>query len=146
MSCKWQKELGSVFKFLAEKSQHVPHGRLNLKGERISSRLGNVLTVEEVLEMVKKKKPKKRLGSKTEDLNEIQKEFLIKDISLSALRISILKSKPGINIDFDFETSLNFEGALVHIFFTLMQEQILFWKKWKRGRRINCFLQFFTTL
>ena len=104
------KELGSVFKFLAEKSQHVPHGRLNLKGERISSRLGNVLTVEEVLEMVNKK-AEERLGSKTEDLNEIQKEFLIKDISLSALRISILKSKPGINIDFDFETSLNFEGS-----------------------------------
>ncbi len=104
------KELGSTFKFLAEKSQHIPHGRLNLKGKRMSSRLGNVLTVEEVLEMVNKKS-EERLGSKTEDLNEIQKDHLIKNISLSALRIAILKSKPGLNIDFDFEVSLNFEGS-----------------------------------
>ncbi len=103
------KELGGVYAEIAEKSNHIPHGRLNLKGERISSRLGNVLKVEELLGMVNKK-VEERLGEKTKDLNEIQKNNLIKNISLSALKVVILKSKPGLSIDFDLENSLNFEG------------------------------------
>lgn len=103
-------ELGGILKESAENSKHIPHGRLNLKGERMSSRLGNVLSVEEVLKNVEEK-AKEKMGEKVKDLNDIQKEDLIKKVSLSALRIAILKSKPGLNIDFDFETSLNFEGA-----------------------------------
>ena len=56
------------------------------------------------------KKVEERLGEKTKDLNEIQKNNLIKNISLSALKVVILKSKPGLSIDFDLENSLNFEG------------------------------------
>lgn len=104
------KELGGLLEKSAENSKHIPHGRLNLKGERMSSRLGNVLSVEEVLKKVEAK-AKEKMGEKVKDLNDIQKEDLIKKVSLSALRIAILKSKPGLNIDFDFETSLNFEGA-----------------------------------
>ncbi len=103
-------ELGGILKKSAENSKHIPHGRLNLKGERMSSRLGNVLSVEEVLKKVEEK-AKEKMGEKVKDLNEIQKEDLIKKVSLSALRIAILKSKPGLSIDFDFEKSLNFEGA-----------------------------------
>ncbi len=104
------KELGGDFAKIAEKSEHIPHGRLNLKGERMSSRLGNILTVEETLEIVNKK-AEERLSEKTNDITGLEKESLIKNISLSALRIAILKSKPGLNIDFDFETSLSFDGA-----------------------------------
>lgn len=103
-------KLGGILKESAKNSKHIPHGRLNLKGERMSSRLGNVLSVEEVLKRVEEK-AKEKMGEKVKDLNEIQKQDLIKKVSLSALRVAILKSKPGLNIDFDFETSLNFEGA-----------------------------------
>lgn len=103
-------ELGSDWEKIAERSKHIPHGRLNLKGERISSRLGNVPTVEEVLESVNER-AEERLSEKTENMNEIEKENLIKNISLSAIKIAILKSRPGLNIDFDFENSLSFEGA-----------------------------------
>ena len=34
----------------------------------------------------------------------------MKEIALSALRIAVLRSKPGININFDPESSLSFEG------------------------------------
>ena len=104
------KELDGNWKEIAEKSEHIPHGRLNLKGERMSSRLGNILTVEEVLDIVNKK-TEERLSEKVEGITVIEKENLIKNISLSALRIAILKSRPGLNIDFDFENSLSFEGA-----------------------------------
>ena len=101
-----QKMNNNEWKKIAEKSEHIPHGRLNLKGGRMSSRLGNVLSVEDTLHLVNVKVVE-RLSEKTKDLEN----NLIKNISLSALKIAILKSKPGLNIDFDFETSLNFEGA-----------------------------------
>lgn len=95
---------------IAERSVHIPHGRLNLKGERMSSRLGNILSVEDTLHLVNTKVAE-RISEKTKDMNTEEVNKLIKNISLSALKIAILKSKPGLNIDFDFETSLNFEGA-----------------------------------
>ena len=39
-----------------------------------------------------------------------EKKKLEREIALSALRIAVLRSKPGININFDPETSLSFEG------------------------------------
>lgn len=95
---------------IAKRSIHTPHGRLNLKGERMSSRLGNILSVEDTLHLVNTKVTE-RISEKVKDMQEEEKNNLIKNISLSALKIAILKSKPGLNIDFDFETSLNFEGA-----------------------------------
>lgn len=104
------RKMGEEWENIANKSIHIPHGRLNLKGERMSSRLGNVLSVEDTLKMVNDK-VEDRLSSKSKEMNKIQKDLIIKNITLSALRVAILKSKPGLNIDFDFETSLNFEGA-----------------------------------
>ncbi len=98
------------WKNIAERSFHIPHGRLNLKGERMSSRLGNILSVENTLHLVNTKVAE-RISEKVSEMSDEEKEKLIKNISLSALKIAILKSKPGLNIDFDFETSLNFEGA-----------------------------------
>ena len=104
------KKMGNKWEEIAAKSRHLSHGRLNMKGERVSSRLGNILTVEEILKEVGEN-AKERLSGKVENLNEIEKDFLIKNITLSAIRIAILKSRLGLNIDFDLETSLSFEGA-----------------------------------
>lgn len=104
------KKMGNKWEEIAAKSRHLSHGRLNMKGERVSSRLGNILTVEEILKEVGEN-AKERLSGKVENLNEIEKDFLIKNIALSAIRIAILKSRLGLNIDFDLGTSLSFEGA-----------------------------------
>ncbi len=104
------KKLGGELENVANHSIHIAHGRLNLSGERMSSRLGNILSVEELLEKLKEKVIE-RLGEKTKDYNDSEKEDLILKISLASLKIAILKSKSGLNINFDLETSLNFEGA-----------------------------------
>ena len=103
-------QLSDEWKSIAEKSRHISHGRLNLEGQRLSSRLGNVLTVEEVLNIVNTRVAE-RLSEKTSDLSEKDLNTLIKNITLSALRVAILKSKPGLNIVFNLETSVSFEGA-----------------------------------
>ena len=105
-----EKYQDNTWKVIAENSKHIPHGRLNLKGERMSSRLGNILSVEDTLKLVKEKVEEK-INERYKDLNESEKEILIKKISLAAFRVAILKSKPGLNIDFDFEKSISFDGA-----------------------------------
>jgi arginyl-tRNA synthetase len=47
---------------------------------------------------------------KIHGMSEEEKEKLQREIALSALRISILRSKPGVNIDFDPERASSFEG------------------------------------
>lgn len=122
------KELGGSLKEIALKSIHIPHGRLNLSGERMSSRLGNILGVEELLNKLNTK-VELRLGEKVKDLTKEAKEELVKRISLAALKIAILKSKPGLNINFDFETSLNFEGATgPYLLYTYARANSLFEK------------------
>lgn len=99
----------------AEKSVHVSHGRMTFKGKKMSSRLGGVPSGEEVinavLEEVKEKAGNEGEGkSRFEGMSAEEIQSLQKEIALSALRVAILRSKPGVNIDFDPERSLSFEG------------------------------------
>jgi arginyl-tRNA synthetase len=106
---------GKIEKQWEEKSVHVSHGRMTFKGKKMSSRLGGVPSGEEVinavLEEVKDKAGNEAEGkSRFEGMSAEEIENLQKEIALSALRVSILRSKPGVNIDFDPERSLSFEG------------------------------------
>jgi len=84
---------------------------MTIKGEKMSTRTGNALLLKDIFLMLENSTKEKLSEEKTKDFNEEEKKELIKNISLSDLRISTLKSKPGVNIDFDPDTSLNFEGA-----------------------------------
>jgi arginyl-tRNA synthetase len=83
------------------KSVHRYHGRMSFKGQKMASRLGGVPTVEgmlaAVMEEVREKNP--------DVLDEVSKQ-----VAVAAIKYTILKSKAGMNIDFDPETSLSFEG------------------------------------
>lgn len=84
-----------------EKTIHRTHGRMTFKGKKMSSRLGGVplasTVLDTVLEEVKEKSPE----ADSEKLNQI---------SVAALKFSILRAMAGKNIDFDPDTSLSFEG------------------------------------
>ncbi|MEI6352746.1 MAG: arginine--tRNA ligase [Candidatus Nomurabacteria bacterium] len=105
------KKINEDWKNISEKSIHVTHGRMTIKGEKMSTRLGNALLLEDIFEITESKAKEKLNTEKIKALSEEEKVDLLKKISLSALRISVLKSKPGLNIDFDPDTSLNFDGA-----------------------------------
>lgn len=85
----------------AEKSLHRYHGRMSFKGQKMSSRLGGVPLVEDivgaVVEEVKEKNP---------DVDITTAE----QVALAAIKYTILKSQAGKNINFDPDTSLSFEG------------------------------------
>lgn len=84
-----------------DSSVHRSHGRMSFKGQKMSSRLGGVPLVEEVLgavvEEVKEKNP---------DIAEESARM----IGISAIKFAILRTQTGKDINFDPETSLSFEG------------------------------------
>jgi arginyl-tRNA synthetase len=100
---------GKINKEWADKSIHMPHGRMTFKGAKMSSRLGGVPNGEEVIDAVVEDVAE-RSQEKIHGMSEEGKINLQREIALSALRISILRSKPGVNIDFDPERASSFEG------------------------------------
>ncbi len=103
------QKLGGVWPERVAKSVHVPHGRMLFKGAKMSSRLGGVPLALEVIGAVEDE-VREKAGEKIAHLDDAGRKKLERDIALSALRVAVLRSKPGININFDPEASLSFEG------------------------------------
>jgi arginyl-tRNA synthetase len=93
--------MGHINESWAAKSIHRYHGRMSFKGAKMSSRLGNVPTVEgmlgAVVEEVKEKNP--------DVSGEVSKQ-----VAIAAIKFSILRTQTGKDINFDPDTSLSFEG------------------------------------
>lgn len=107
---KIQKEKHKTLQWtVTGKNLHIPHGRMLFKGAKMSSRLGGVPLALDVIFSVEEE-VRERAGEKIAHLGDVEKKKLTREIALSALRIAVLRSKPGININFDPETSLSFEG------------------------------------
>ena len=91
----------------AKRMKHINHGMMRFATGKMSSRLGNVITGESLLE-----------DSKAEIINKIQnRDFTIEEkgeiasaVGVSAIKYSILKSNTGTDIAYDFDKSISFEG------------------------------------
>ncbi len=109
-----QKEYFKVVKAAAEKLypelkgklMHVPHGFLTLTTGKMSSRKGNVITgeslIQEMREAALKKMQGRELGADMQGIADV--------VAVGAIKYSILKQSTGKNIIFDPEASLSFEG------------------------------------
>ncbi len=96
-----------IDKPLADKLLHISHGMLRLPEGKMSSRKGNVIEAEELIAIVSE-----RIAVRLEDMKvrEGEKDKLVNDIAVGAIKFSILKSAPGKDMIFDLEKSLSFEG------------------------------------
>lgn len=92
---------------LAGKLVHISHGMMRLASGKMSSRTGNVIGGEDLVDQIKEV-----LSSRLEDMKvaEGDKEKLLQDIAVGAVKFSILKQAPGKDTVFDFEKSISFEG------------------------------------
>jgi arginyl-tRNA synthetase len=84
-----------------DKQYHLSYGWVKLKKGKMSSRLGNVIGGEELLDEAKKKIKA--------DFSDLDEETLEK-IALGAVKYSFLKVKPGLDIIFDFDESISLQG------------------------------------
>lgn len=92
---------------IASKTVHIGHGMLRFASGKMSSRLGNVITAEGLIEQVKEKVAE-RLADR--DYDEEQKQNIAEIVAIGAIKYSILRQAIGGDIIFDFDKSISFEG------------------------------------
>ncbi|MFH1769843.1 MAG: arginine--tRNA ligase [Parcubacteria group bacterium] len=102
------KAMEQIMPDIAKKTQHVPHGFLRLSSGKMSSRKGDIITAEGLIEDVKKIIYEKMHDR--EELNEDDRRLVAERVAIGAIKYSILKQSPGRDIVFDFQKSLSFEG------------------------------------
>ncbi len=96
-----------VFKEASDRMMtHIPTGFLTLTTGKMSSRLGNVLTADEVLDDLRSAARVRAAESRVHDVDE-----LADVIAIAALKYQILRQAIGTDIVFDKTRALSFEGA-----------------------------------
>jgi arginyl-tRNA synthetase len=91
---------------IGDKTTHIGHGILQLPSGKMSSRTGDILSAEKLLDLVHEKAMKKISGRIDGGLEDEAAE----DIAQAAVRYSILKQDIGKDITFDPDQALSFEG------------------------------------
>ncbi len=93
--------LGKIKPDLAAKTKHLSHGMVRLPTGKMSSRSGNVLTGEWLLD-----EAKRRIKANFKEMNEGTAE----KVAVGAVKYALLKSGIGRDIVFDFDESISLEG------------------------------------
>ena len=92
---------------IAAKTKHLSHGILKLSTGKMSSREGNVITGESLIEDVEDLVREK---IKDREFSDNEKEEVAEVVAIGAIKYSILRQATGGDIIFDFDKSLSFEG------------------------------------
>ena len=101
------KALEAIYPDIAKKTTHLSHGMLRLPSGKMSSRTGQVITGESLLEDIKINVLEKM---KDRAMTESEKKEVAEIVAVGALKFSILRQVAGKDIIFDFDKSLSFEG------------------------------------
>lgn len=103
------KALELINPVLAEKTHHVAHGMLNLTTGKMSSRTGDVISADELINQLSK-----AISVKMEETSSLEgaeeKEEISQKIAVAALKYAILKQQLGKDITYDREKSLQLLG------------------------------------
>jgi arginyl-tRNA synthetase len=91
--------LEDIAPLLAKKTNHVAHGLLRLTTGKMSSRKGNVITAQELIEDVIA-----AASEKNED------PLVAEQVAVGAIKYMVLRQAPGGDVIFDPETSLSLDG------------------------------------
>ncbi|MFH1229664.1 MAG: arginine--tRNA ligase [Candidatus Aenigmatarchaeota archaeon] len=105
------KQLLKTFDLLGlyplEKSRHVSYGLVTLKEGKMASRLGNVITYEELRDMMIER-VLEEIDSKNPDMEN--KKEAAKNIALGAIKFQMLDIENNKMIKFDWEQALDING------------------------------------
>src|SRR3989338_2734882 len=99
--------IGEVLPELKGKLKHLSHGMLRLPTGKMSSRTGDVITTESLIDQVKEK-VREKIAER--NLSEEEKEEILEVVAIGAIKYSILRQAIGGDIIFDFDKSISFEG------------------------------------
>lgn len=92
---------------LGNKTLVISHGMVKLPQGKMSSRSGNVITIEGLLDEAKVHAMK---IMKNLDVSESEKQDVAQTVAMGAIRYALLKGGPENDVVFDFEKSVSFDG------------------------------------
>ena len=101
------KALSIIHPDFENKMLHITHGMMRFVGGKMSSRKGNVVTGESLLNDVRDTVLEKMTDR---NFSPEEEEKIANDVGVSAIKYSILKQSIGGDIIYDFEKSISFEG------------------------------------
>lgn len=93
---------------LAVKTRHVTHGMVRMPRGKISSRLGNVIAAEQLLDEAKTKAlelTRQKGLAQESDVGKVAEQ-----IGTGAVKYALLKGNPAQDINFSFEEAISLEG------------------------------------
>lgn len=99
------KALEQIEPELAEKFEHVPFGLISLKGEELSSRKGNIVSIKELMNQVDQS-----LNKLIEERESDPGQEVINKLAVGACKYSLLKNTPIKDMVFDVKESIDLEG------------------------------------
>ncbi len=91
----------------ASKMKHISHGMMRFTQGKMSSRKGNIITGESLLNDVRDSILEKMTDR---EFSIVDQEKTATDVAVSAIKYSILKQSTGGDIIYDFESSISSEG------------------------------------
>lgn len=106
------KALSLIRPELAEKTLHISHGMVRLPEGKMSSRTGNVLTGEWLLDEARQLALKKieESGISKQQFDSAERKEIAEKVGVAAVKYALLKNGIGGDISFSFEESISFEG------------------------------------
>ncbi len=95
------KALSLIAPAIAGKTKHIAHGEVRVPGGKMSSRMGNIITGEWLID-----EAKRLIANKFPEMED----SILEKVAIGAVKYALLKSGSGKNIEFDFNESISFEG------------------------------------
>lgn len=129
------KTLEQIYPEIARRMKHISHGMMRFSSGKMSSRKGNVVTGESLLEDLEEMALEKM---KERDIPEKKKKEIAIKIAVGAIKYSILRQSSGKDIIFDPENALSFEGdSGPYIQYTYVRVNSIMKKAKKEGIESN---------
>ncbi len=92
---------------IAEKTKHVSHGLLRFASGKMSSRKGNIISAESLIDDIKELVQEKIAGR---EFTPEEAHVVTDEIAIAAIKYTILRQSIGSDVIFDSATSVSFEG------------------------------------
>ncbi len=96
-----------LFPEIGTKAEHISHGMLRLPTGKMSSRTGDVITGESLINDMREMALERM---KEREMDEEDKKIAADQVGVAAIKYTVLRQASGKDIIFDAEKSLSFEG------------------------------------
>ncbi|MEA2715084.1 MAG: arginyl-tRNA synthetase [Candidatus Parcubacteria bacterium] len=101
------KVMELIYPKITEKTKHIAHGILRFASGKMSSRAGNVIAAETLIDEIKSLVEKKTAGRA---FKQAEAAEIVDSIAVGAIKYAILRQAIGSDVIFDSATSISFEG------------------------------------